>query len=65
MKLISWNINSIRACVRKGFLGFFDRNVDWKIDCFMVSKSLQSRIKSVEIHSEILGSDHCPVELAI
>lgn len=42
-----------------------DRNVGWRIDYFVVSESLVHRIKSVDIHSNILGSDHCPVELVI
>jgi len=42
-----------------------DRNVGWRIDYFMVSKQLEDRIKSATIHSEVLGSDHCPVELTI
>lgn len=42
-----------------------DRNVGWRIDYFMVSKALLGRIKSVGIHPDILGSDHCPVELII
>jgi exodeoxyribonuclease-3 len=42
-----------------------DRNVGWRIDYFMVSRQLEDRIKSATIHSEVLGSDHCPVELNI
>ena len=42
-----------------------DRNVGWRIDYFMVSKQLEDRIKSATIHSEVLGSDHCPVELTL
>ena len=42
-----------------------DRNVGWRIDYFMVSKQLEDKIKSATIHSEVLGSDHCPVELTI
>ena len=40
-----------------------ERNAGWRIDYFLVSKSLQSRIQGAEIHNEIYGSDHCPVEL--
>ena len=42
-----------------------DRNVGWRIDYFIVSEILKEQIKSVKIHSEILGSDHCPVEMTI
>lgn len=41
------------------------RNAGWRIDYFVVSESLRDRICSAEIHNEILGSDHCPVELVI
>lgn len=40
-----------------------ERNVGWRIDYFLVSDSLRERIKATDIHNEILGSDHCPVEL--
>ena len=42
-----------------------DRNVGWRIDYFMVSQALLGRIKSAGIHADILGSDHCPVELVL
>lgn len=42
-----------------------DRNVGWRIDYFIVSESLKDCIKDAQIHSEILGSDHCPVALDI
>lgn len=38
-------------------------NAGWRIDYFLVSSDLASRIVSTDIHNEILGSDHCPVEL--
>lgn len=41
-KLISWNVDGIRAFVKKGFLDYF-----------------------YEIDEEVMGSDHCPVELTI
>lgn len=40
-----------------------ERNVGWRIDYFLVSDSLRERIEAADIHNEILGSDHCPVEL--
>lgn len=42
-----------------------ERNVGWRIDYFIVSESLKQRIKGASIHSEVMGSDHCPVELVI
>ncbi len=41
------------------------RNVGWRIDYFMVSNSLKDKLKDAKIHSDIMGSDHCPVELEI
>lgn len=38
-------------------------NAGWRIDYFLVSDRLRGRIQSADIHSEILGSDHCPVSL--
>lgn len=42
-----------------------DRNVGWRIDYFFVSKSLEKKIKKAKIHSDVSGSDHCPIELQI
>ena len=42
-----------------------EKNVGWRIDYFIVSNSIQNKIKESAIHPEILGSDHCPVELQI
>ena len=42
-----------------------ERNSGWRIDYFVVSERLAEKIKDVEIHSEILGSDHCPVMLEL
>ena len=42
-----------------------EKNVGWRIDYFIVSKSIENCIKEAKIHSDILGSDHCPVELEI
>lgn len=41
------------------------KNAGWRIDYFMVSESLKEKLKDAAIHTEILGSDHCPVELLI
>ncbi|MGG7160375.1 exodeoxyribonuclease III [Clostridium baratii] len=40
-------------------------NAGWRIDYFLVSNSLKDKLINAKIHSEILGSDHCPVELEI
>lgn len=42
-----------------------EKNAGWRIDYFMVSSSLKDRLKSAKIHTEIYGSDHCPVELVL
>ena len=42
-----------------------DRNSGWRIDYWCVSERLKEKIKEAEIHSAILGSDHCPVMLDI
>lgn len=41
------------------------RNAGWRIDYFVVSERLCGRMADAKIHSEIMGSDHCPVELTI
>ena len=42
-----------------------EKNVGWRIDYFIVSKSIEEKIKDSIIHDNIMGSDHCPVELQI
>lgn len=42
-----------------------EKNVGWRIDYFIVSKSLENKIKEATIYPEIFGSDHCPVGLEI
>ena len=39
------------------------RNAGWRIDYFVVSDSLRERLQDAKIHTDITGSDHCPVEL--
>ncbi|HSN93964.1 MAG TPA: exodeoxyribonuclease III, partial [Anaerolineaceae bacterium] len=39
------------------------RNIGWRLDYFMVNKDFMPRVQAVEIHVEIMGSDHCPVTL--
>ena len=45
--------------------GARSKNIGWRIDYFMVSDSLKNCIKQARIHTDIMGSDHCPVELEI
>ena len=42
-----------------------EKNTGWRIDYFITSNSLQPRIQSASIHTDIFGSDHCPVEVVI
>ena len=41
------------------------KNIGWRIDYFVASDNLNPRLKDAKIHTEIFGSDHCPVELTI
>ena len=41
------------------------KNVGWRIDYFVVSEKLKDEIKDAKIHPNVMGSDHCPVELDI
>ncbi|MDD7029550.1 MAG: exodeoxyribonuclease III, partial [Prevotellaceae bacterium] len=40
-----------------------EKNTGWRIDYFVTSERLNERIEDAKIHTEIMGSDHCPVEL--
>lgn len=42
-----------------------EKNTGWRIDYFIVSERLTKRLQSAAIHTEIYGSDHCPVELVL
>lgn len=42
-----------------------EKNVGWRIDYFITSNSLKGKIEDSKIHSEVMGSDHCPIELDI
>lgn len=42
-----------------------EKNAGWRIDYFCVSESLKDELESAKIHTEVFGSDHCPVELVI
>lgn len=45
--------------------GARDRNIGWRIDYFVVSESLKEQIEDAGISKDVMGSDHCPVELII
>ena len=42
-----------------------EKNIGWRIDYFITSNSLNKRIKDSKIYPEVMGSDHCPIELDI
>lgn len=42
-----------------------ERNVGWRIDYMLVSKSLEKHIKKAEIHADVMGSDHCPISVTL
>ncbi|HMZ08085.1 MAG TPA: exodeoxyribonuclease III [Anaerolineales bacterium] len=41
------------------------RGIGWRLDYFLISESLLPRVKDVIVHDEVMGSDHCPVELVL
>ena len=45
--------------------GARSRNAGWRIDYFILSSRLMPRLKEASIHSDIMGSDHCPVSVTI
>jgi exodeoxyribonuclease-3 len=42
-----------------------EKNAGWRIDYFVTSKALDTKLTDAKIHTDIFGSDHCPVELDI
>jgi exodeoxyribonuclease-3 len=42
-----------------------EKNAGWRIDYFLVSDRLKDRIEDAKIHMDVVGSDHCPVELLL
>ena len=42
-----------------------ERNIGWRIDYFVVSKNIFSKIKSANIYDKIMGSDHCPISIEL
>lgn len=41
------------------------RNIGWRIDYILVSANLKDKVKSAQIHSDVMGSDHCPVSIEL
>lgn len=41
------------------------KNAGWRIDYFVTSKRLEERLQDAKIHTQVMGSDHCPVELTL
>jgi exodeoxyribonuclease-3 len=41
------------------------RNVGWRIDYILVSNSLKDKVKTAEIHADVMGSDHCPISITL
>lgn len=54
--IYSWWSYRFKAC---------EKNAGWRIDYFLTSDSLKDKLRGAQIHTDILGSDHCPVELTI
>ncbi|MDD6584842.1 MAG: exodeoxyribonuclease III [Bacteroidales bacterium] len=42
-----------------------EKNAGWRIDYFLTSQALEPRLQQAAIHNEVMGSDHCPVEVCI
>ena len=42
-----------------------EKNAGWRIDYFITSRRLDDRLRGAKIHTDVMGSDHCPIELEI
>ena len=42
-----------------------EKNAGWRIDYFLVSEELEGKLIDASIHTDVMGSDHCPVELVV
>lgn len=42
-----------------------ERNIGWRIDYFFITKEMQGKVKDTKIHMNVMGSDHCPIELVL
>ena len=45
--------------------GVRERNVGWRIDYFFISPDLEEKVVAARIHADVMGSDHCPIELEL
>ena len=54
--IYSWWSYRFKAC---------EKNAGWRIDYFITSKRINDKLKKAAIHTDVLGSDHCPVEVDI
>lgn len=45
--------------------GVREKNIGWRIDYFLISDKHKSLVKEAAIHSDVLGSDHCPISLVL
>jgi len=45
--------------------GVRERNIGWRLDYFVINSKFRPKLKSAQIHSEVFGSDHCPVSLEL
>lgn len=53
-----WNIDYVTDIAR-------EKNAGWRIDYFITSKRINDKLQKAAIHTDVLGSDHCPVEVDI
>ena len=42
-----------------------EKNAGWRIDYFITSSSINAKLQEAKIHTQVMGSDHCPVELDV
>ena len=42
-----------------------EKNTGWRIDYFLISERLRDRLEDAKIHTDMMGSDHCPVEITL
>jgi exodeoxyribonuclease III len=59
------NPATIKYTYWNNFFNSRARNVGWRIDYFLVSDSIISKVKEAEIYNEFMGSDHCPISLKV
>lgn len=59
------SIRTLRGCIPGGLIASVPgkKNAGWRIDYFLVSADMESRLAGAKIYTDVFGSDHCPVEL--